>query len=217
MSGNDQRRPGGGGAADSFGELTTATDTRSAPLAQLSDLAQAIDREHQAAIGAARSAVEHAITCGQLLLQAKAEVGHGGWLPWLEANTTVSARQSQRYMRLSRAAADGKCDATSFLTIEGALAAIAAPRDEPESAGPPVPVDEYLAKQERAARTDGLSPQPPQRLPASLGAFIVLKLKEIDPRIRLHRTGLDLPDDLTLDQWLAIGSVLPRPPEGAFR
>jgi hypothetical protein len=45
----------------------------------------------------------------------------------------------------------------------------------------------------------------------------VLKLKEIDPRIRLHATGLDLPDGLTFEQWLAIGQVLPRPPEGAFR
>jgi hypothetical protein len=65
----------------------------------LPELAQAIDREHQAAIGAARTALEHAAECGRLLLEAKASVPHGDWLPWLEANTSVSARQSQRYMR----------------------------------------------------------------------------------------------------------------------
>jgi len=50
------------------------------------DLAGKIEAEHQAAIGAARSAMEHAIRCGQLLLEAKASIGHGGWLPWVEAN-----------------------------------------------------------------------------------------------------------------------------------
>jgi hypothetical protein len=281
-------------------------------------LAERIEAEHQAAIGAARTAIEHAVECGKLLLKAKAQVGHGGWLAWLEAHT--SARQSQRYMRLASAAIEGKYDATSHLTIEGALAAIAAPK-EPEPETPPVPLDEFLAKprplepgeieipvadvlfrrklyprtsvrpdlieryaeflvdlppievnqrhelidglhrleahkkagaatiravvtsvaddtehlmlackrnsrhgeqmpieQERIARQERGGPaRTYQRLPASLGEFIVLKLKEIDPRIRLHRTGLELPDDLSFEQWMAIGDVLPRPPEGAFR
>jgi hypothetical protein len=68
----------------------------------LPDLPQAIDREHQAAISAARRAVEHAIACGQLLLQAKAEVGHGGWLPWLQSNCKFGQRTAQGYMRLAR-------------------------------------------------------------------------------------------------------------------
>src|SRR5688500_12239946 len=94
--------------------------TRASALAtSLPDLAQAIDREHEAAHAAARTALEHAPECGKLLLQAKEQVAHGQWLPWLEANPTVSARQSQRYMRLATATLEGKCDATSFLTIEG--------------------------------------------------------------------------------------------------
>jgi hypothetical protein len=46
-------------------------------------LAARINAEHAAAHGAARTAIEHAITCGQLLLEAKAEVGHDVWLPWM--------------------------------------------------------------------------------------------------------------------------------------
>jgi hypothetical protein len=40
--------------------------------------------------------------CGRLLIEAKAQVGHGGWLPWLEANCTLRPRTAQAYMRLAR-------------------------------------------------------------------------------------------------------------------
>jgi DNA N-6-adenine-methyltransferase (Dam)/Protein of unknown function (DUF3102) len=91
----------------------------------LPDLAQEIEREHAAAARDARSAMEHAIRCGELLLQAKAALAHGEWLPWLEANTTVSARQSQRYMRLASATLAGKYNVASHSTIDGALALLA--------------------------------------------------------------------------------------------
>jgi hypothetical protein len=68
----------------------------------LPDLARAIEREHQAARRAARTALEHAMECGRLLIEAKAQVGHGGWLPWLEANCTLRPRTAQAYMRLAR-------------------------------------------------------------------------------------------------------------------
>jgi hypothetical protein len=110
-------------------------------------LAAEIDREHQAAHRAARTAIEHAIECGRLLLEAKALIPHGEWLPWLEANTMVSARQSQRYMRLTSATLAGKCDATSFLTIEGALKALVATKDEEiEQQSQAVPLAVYLAE-----------------------------------------------------------------------
>jgi hypothetical protein len=43
----------------------------------LSDLAERIEAEHAAALGAARSAVEHAVACGRQLSEAKARVPHG--------------------------------------------------------------------------------------------------------------------------------------------
>ena len=71
-------------------------------VSRLPELAQAIERAHQAAIGAARSAIEHAVACGALLRRAKAEIGHGEWLEWIEANCTVGRRTAQVYMRLAR-------------------------------------------------------------------------------------------------------------------
>ena len=35
------------------------------------------------------------------LIEAKALLPHGDWIPWLEANTEVIPRQSQKYMRLA--------------------------------------------------------------------------------------------------------------------
>src|SRR6266516_4307726 len=56
-----------------------------------------------AAIVAARKGIEHALAAGSLLLEAKALVPHGQWLPWLAENCpTVSERMAQRYMLIAR-------------------------------------------------------------------------------------------------------------------
>ena len=68
---------------------------------RLSLLAAAINAEHRAAFGAAEKALEHAAECGRRLIEAKSLLPHGEWLPWLEANTEVVPRQSQKYMRLA--------------------------------------------------------------------------------------------------------------------
>jgi hypothetical protein len=97
----------------------------------LPDLAQAIEAEHQAAVGAARSAIDHAVACGRLLIQAKAQVPHGEWLPWIEANLTFGPRQAQKYARLADRArdVDQMRLENSHLTIDQALAALADHRD----------------------------------------------------------------------------------------
>jgi len=99
-----------------------------APVFDLVATAAAINRHHDAAEVAARTAIEHAFECGQLLIQAKEHVEHGGWLPWLEKNTRMSARTAQRYMRVTQATIEGKYDAASHLTIEGVLDVLAAPK-----------------------------------------------------------------------------------------
>lgn len=63
-----------------------------------------INQHHRAAQSHATKALDHAKQAGELLLKAKATIGHGGWLRWLEDNCEVSARQAQRYM----GAAEGK-------------------------------------------------------------------------------------------------------------
>jgi hypothetical protein len=72
-----------------------------APPAALGELARRINAEHDAALQSARTAIEHAINCGRLLLEAKASTGHGGWLPWLREKTNVSERTAQRWMRFA--------------------------------------------------------------------------------------------------------------------
>ncbi len=100
----------------------------------LRKLAAKIDAEHSAAHGHARLALERAAECGQHLIEAKALVPHGKWLPWLEANTNVGARQSQKYMRLAEgwAEIEVKSELGSHLSLSRALELIAAPDTAPE-------------------------------------------------------------------------------------
>jgi hypothetical protein len=97
----------------------------------LADLAARIRAEHEAAGGALKRSLQHAIAAGELLLEAKAQLRHGQWLPWLES-CGISERTAQRYIRLvrNREAIEAKCDTLSDLSVSGALAMIAAPRDE---------------------------------------------------------------------------------------
>lgn len=52
--------------------------------------------EHHAGL-----AVQHALTAGKLLLEAKAQVEHGQWATWLADNCQVAARTARAYMRLA--------------------------------------------------------------------------------------------------------------------
>jgi hypothetical protein len=100
----------------------------------LPELAAQIEAEHQAAIGSARSAIEHAVACGRLLLQAKATVPFGGWLEWIDHNVTVGRRQAQKYMRLAEhpdALSNAKSNA--LLTIDSAISTIARPQASPSA------------------------------------------------------------------------------------
>lgn len=74
-----------------------------------------INRHHQQAQAHASQAIEHAIEAGRLLLQAKEQLPHGQFLPWLEANCQVSARQAQRYMRAAQGKSLAKNDTVSYL------------------------------------------------------------------------------------------------------
>jgi hypothetical protein len=86
----------------------------------LSDLATRIRAEHQA-VG---DALKHAITAGELLTEAKVQVPHGDWLPWLEANCEMSLRTAQAYMRIAREIGkldDGNTQRVAHLSIRDAL------------------------------------------------------------------------------------------------
>ena len=63
----------------------------------------------------------------------------------------------------------------------------------------------------RPRRTKATARQPERERVAqidTIGQFLWLKMREIHPGIRMHATGLDLPENLTKEQWLAVGELL---------
>jgi hypothetical protein len=87
-------------------------------------LAVRIRQELEATRTSLVQAVEHAITAGELLIEAKQQVKHGEWLPWLTENCEISERTAQAYMKLARAPLE-KRNALRFSPLRDALAAIA--------------------------------------------------------------------------------------------
>jgi hypothetical protein len=71
----------------------------------LTDLAARINAEHEAASGSLKRGMQHAMSAGFMLIEAKArpELKHGQWLPWLKGNCMFSERTAQAYMRIARA------------------------------------------------------------------------------------------------------------------
>ena len=124
---------GGRSAAACGGAFMSAAATIT-PLAasnSLADLAGRIKIEHQAVAIALKGSIEHAIAAGELLIEAKAQIQHGGWLPWLRDHCNISERMAQRYLRLARnrAALEAKSDIVSDLSIGGALALLTVPKE----------------------------------------------------------------------------------------
>jgi hypothetical protein len=68
----------------------------------LTDLAARIRAEHTAVATALKDSVKHAIVAGELLIEAKAQVSHGQWLPWLRDHCTISERTAQLYIRVAK-------------------------------------------------------------------------------------------------------------------
>lgn len=56
-------------------------------------LTERINAEHRAVEEAARSAVEHAIRCGEMLEEQKASLQHGEWGAGSRANRRITERR----------------------------------------------------------------------------------------------------------------------------
>lgn len=72
-----------------------------APGTTLAEIAIAINKEHVAVGTAINAGLDHARRAGQLLIEAKARLSHGKWLPWLHANFAGSRRTAQVYIRIA--------------------------------------------------------------------------------------------------------------------
>src|SRR3954447_19898437 len=105
-------------------------------VSKIAALSAQIEAEHMAAIGSARSAIGHAVRCGQLLVEAKAAVPHGQWLNWVAANLSFGPRQAQKYARLATHASTEANATCEFASIDQALATMrCACRDLDEERG----------------------------------------------------------------------------------
>jgi DNA modification methylase len=109
-----------------------------AQAATLADLAVRINAEHSEVVRALRLGLSHAIAAGNALLEAKALLKHGQWLPWLNDNCLISERTASLYMRLARHAPDLKSATVADLTIREAVTLIN-DAAEPDSAAPSIP------------------------------------------------------------------------------
>ena len=103
------------------------------PRRGLPTLATEIRQEVEAAEASWQDAVAHAIRAGELLIDAKSQVKHGDWLPWLEANFPGAPRTAQDYMRLAANAENAR--RVAHLGVRGALKELAAPGEEDARAG----------------------------------------------------------------------------------
>ncbi len=103
-------------------------------------LAAEIQAANAAFIATQISALEHAKHAGELLIEAKLQLQHGEWLPWLEANCHLSVRMAQMYMRIARewprlCGDSANTKRVSFLPIRDALTIIADELTDPDELG----------------------------------------------------------------------------------
>jgi uncharacterized protein (DUF3084 family) len=75
-------------------------------LAQTVPSAEQINLEYRLSQSKANEAVQHAINCGLMLLQKKADLAHGQWLPWLKEQREAGVieftdRTANRYIKIA--------------------------------------------------------------------------------------------------------------------
>jgi hypothetical protein len=89
----------------------------------LADLAARIRSKHGESALAIRCGLDHAIACGRLLLEARARLEHGQWLPWLREHCGVPERSARRYMELAAYASESISANLADLALDGAAEA----------------------------------------------------------------------------------------------
>jgi hypothetical protein len=138
--------------------VTTTTATALVPVDDAPRRLQALAETICAGHAAVRGAMDRAIDVGNALREAKGLVPHGTWLRWLEENTPVTDRQSQKYMRLARLAEEGSKYELGFaFSLNKALAAHPSTKTravvakKPEASKPAKPRRKGMAPDMRAA------------------------------------------------------------------
>jgi len=102
----------------------------------LGQLAAEINEAHAQGLAGYRTSLLHAMAVGDLLLEAKARVGHGDWLTWVDDSLEFDRRTAQRYAQLAegreqievKIADDSNATSVSHLTMGEALKLVQTPR-----------------------------------------------------------------------------------------
>lgn len=117
--------------------------------AGLTTLASRINKRHRANEAKAGELRDGILSVGRMLLEAKAQVDHGGWRTWIEANCVFGEREAQRYMKVARELPETDT-CVGFDSLRGALRELE----------PPGPTDEQhearLRAEERELLEKGL-------------------------------------------------------------
>jgi hypothetical protein len=85
----------------------------------LTELAFRIRAENEASGLAMRRGLYHAMAAGELLIEAKGQLKHGQWLPWLKEYCATPDRSARLYMRLAENR--HQIGNVANLTIQGAI------------------------------------------------------------------------------------------------
>src|SRR5262249_31051846 len=99
----------------------------------LQELAERIRGCHETVRQILKSAVEHAMTTGDLLIEAKAQLklDHGQWSPWLREHCEMSERTARLYMRLAKnREVIEACEDAANLTLNAAARLLALPKED---------------------------------------------------------------------------------------
>lgn len=102
-----------------------------ASLVSLPALAKEITMLHDICQQDSRSAIERAIQVGEKLAEAKSQVSHGEWIPWVEKNLPFGRIQAAKYMRVYENR-DKLPNETSSIHLAEAVSLLSEPRPKPK-------------------------------------------------------------------------------------
>lgn len=148
---------------------------------RLAVLADEIRSEHAGIAQSLARGLQHAITAGELLIEAKALLKHGQWLPWLSAHCALSERTARLYVRLAKNRARIKTEIGNVadLSVRGALALIAPPEASQLSNFGALAVETALDEAELAALEHASSERNTRRVAAAAAQEALRKIQAL--------------------------------------
>lgn len=119
------------------------------------DLIVEINREHELAQSNAKAAVEHAVRCGQLLLEQKKRLEHGEFDTWIKTNCKFARSTATRYMTAAREIATGRTISSLSALFESGRPGYQKPATTAGAVFVPEP-PKPLSKADEAAASDAM-------------------------------------------------------------